>query len=306
MSRRRSTTVRRESADNPRALVVCGPTASGKSGVVDGLTGGITEALGLEVPSIVVDSMQVYRELPVVTNQYRERPARLTGIVPVSEEWTVARHRAAAESEIHSTDGPFVLDAGTGMYLNAILFGVELAPKVSEETRAEAVSRVAQEANPRRESRRVELELAGADERGSIWDGDLRYATSLLYIRPSRDELDRRIQQRSRRIVRDGTGEVAEVLRRWRDSGVEPNDSVKQSVGFKELALYVAGEASLEWVEEKINTRTRRLARRQMRWFDKLCDSLPESAGITVAERADGEEAEKAVSYMRGMIGLWS
>ncbi len=253
--------------------------------------------------------MQVYRELPVVTNQHRERPARLTGIVPVSEEWTVARHRAAAEAEIRAADGPFVLDAGTGMYLNAILLEVDLAPRVPGEIRAEAVSRVeeaggevGEKANPRREARRIELDLAGAEERRSIWDGGLRYTTSLLYIRPPRDELDLRIRQRARRIVRDGAEEVAEVLRRWRDLGVEPNDSVKQSVGFKEMALYVSGEASLEWAEEKINTRTRRLARRQMRWFDKLCDSLPESAGVTVAERAGGE---KATGYMRGMIGLW-
>jgi tRNA dimethylallyltransferase len=286
---------------------VCGPTACGKSGVADGLAGGVCEASGLEVPSIVVDSMQVYRELPVVTNQYRERPAKLTGIVPVSEEWTVARHGKATEAEIRKAAGPFVLDAGTGMYLNAILLDLDLAPKVPEDLRAEAASRVSEiesseGANPRREARRVELELAGAEQRGSIWDGGLRYATSLLYVRPPREELDHRIRLRSRRIIRDGAEEVAEVLRRWQELGVEPNGSVKQSVGFKEMALYVTGEASLEWAEEKINTRTRRLARRQMRWFDKLCGSLPEGTEIVVSEGADTDEA---ASYVNGMIGLW-
>lgn len=281
---------------------MCGPTASGKSGVVDRLAGGLAETGGVQAPAIVVDSMQVYRELPVVTNQFRERPAELTGVVSVAEEWTVARHRAAAEGVIRTTDGPFVLDAGTGMYLNAIVLDVDLAPKVSEEIRAKAERRAGSGDDPRREARRIELEMAGAGDRGSIWGGGLRYPTSLLYVRPPREELDRNIAERSRRIARDGAEEVAEALRRWRELGVEPNDSVKQSVGFREMVAYVGGEASLGWAEERIKTRTRRLARRQMRWFDKLCASLPEGTETVVAESPEGE---KAISYMRGIIGLW-
>lgn len=277
-------------------MVVCGPTASGKSGVVDRLAGEI------EAPSIVVDSMQVYRELPVVTNQHRVRPAELAGVASVAEEWTVARHKAAAEEVIQSAKGPFVLDAGTGMYLNAIILDVSLAPKVSEEIRAEAERRAGAEENLRREARRIELEMTGAGERNSIWEGELRYVTSLLYIRPPREELDRRIAERSEHIARHGADEVAEVLRRWRDLGLEPNDSVKRSVGFQEMAAYVNGEVSLEWAEEKISTRTRRLARRQMRWFDKLYKTLPEEAETVVAEDPKGK---KVTSYMSGIIDTW-
>lgn len=282
--------------------MVCGPTASGKSGIADRLGGEIESKSRLAAPTIVVDSMQVYRDLPVVTNQHRERPAELVGVASVAEEWTVARHRAAAEAVIRATEGLFLLDAGTGMYLNAILLDIDLAPKVPKSVRAEAERRAGAEANSRREARRLELEMAGTGERGSIWDGALSYPTALLYVRPDRDELDRNIAERSRRMVRDGAEEVAGVLRRWRESGMEPNDSVKQSVGFREMAAYVSGEASPEWAEEKINIRTRRLARRQMRWFDKLCESLPEGARATVAENP---AEEKAVSYMRGIIGLW-
>lgn len=282
--------------------MVCGPTASGKSGLVDHLGSEIECKSGLAAPAIVVDSMQVYRELPMVTNQPRERPAELVGVASVAEEWAVARHRAAAEVVIRATEGPFLLDSGTGMYLNAILLDIDLAPKVPEAVRGEAERRAGAEANSRREARRLELEMAGAGERGSIWDGALRYPTALLYVRPGRDELDRNIAERSQRIVRDGAEEVGGLLRRWRESGVAPNDSVRQSVGFREMAAYVSGEASLEWAEEKINVRTRRLARRQMRWFDKLCEGLPEGAQVTVAE---GPEGEKAASYMRGIIGLW-
>jgi hypothetical protein len=42
------------------------------------------------------------------------RPAELVGVVPVSEEWTVARHKDAVEDIVDGLDVPFVLDAGTG------------------------------------------------------------------------------------------------------------------------------------------------------------------------------------------------
>jgi tRNA dimethylallyltransferase len=246
--------------------------------------------------------MQVYRELPVVTNQFRERPAELAGIVPVDEEWTVARHRDAARGIMDSTEGPVILDAGTGMYLNAIILDLEMAPKVSEEIRSEAESRAVTGGNPRREARRMELDIAGAEERGSIWSGGLKYPTTFLYMRPERQDLDVKIAERSRRIARDGVAEVCEVLDRWRDLGVEPNESVKRSVGFREMASYVRGEETIQWAEDRINVRTRRLARRQMRWFDKLCQSMPEGVDVLVTE---SPEEEKAISYMRGMIEPW-
>ena len=246
--------------------------------------------------------MQVYRELPVVTNQSRDREAELTGVASVFEDWTVARHRQAAERVIRRAQGPFALDAGTGMYLNSIILDVDLAPKVSDEVRAEAVRRTGAEDNPRREARRIELELAGMDKRGSIWDGELIYQTAMLYIRPEREELDRNIAERSRKIARDGAEEVSEVLRRSRELEMAPNDSVEQSIGFREMAAYVRGEATLQWAEQKINSRTRRLARRQMRWFDKLRESVPEEARVEVCE---SPRSEKAASYMRGIIEAW-
>jgi tRNA dimethylallyltransferase len=160
--------------------VVCGPTASGKSDLSDALAERITEVYGLYAPALVVDSMQVYEELPVITNQARRRPAELVGIVPVTEEWTVARHRDRAAEIIEATETPFVLDAGTGMYLNAILLDVPLAPKVPREIRTQATQISVGAQNPRRAARAKELELAGAPARGSIWDGDLRYATTLI------------------------------------------------------------------------------------------------------------------------------
>src|SRR5918998_817764 len=122
-----------ESNEKRKALVVCGPTAAGKSDLADTVAETLSEAYGAHATTIAVDSMQVYRELPVITNQPRARPAELVGIVSVAEEWTVARHRGRAEETICSLPShvPFVLDAGTGMYLNALVLDVDIAPRVS-------------------------------------------------------------------------------------------------------------------------------------------------------------------------------
>ncbi|MDP8951585.1 MAG: hypothetical protein M3N18_05000 [Actinomycetota bacterium] len=248
----------------------------------------------------MVDSMQAYREIPLITNQARARPAELVGVVSVAEEWTVARHKRRAERIIAALapDLPFVLDAGTGMYLNALVLDVPLAPKVPLRVRAEAEELAAEALNPRREARREELRLAGAPERGSIWGGGrLPYDAAFLYLRPERNDLDRNIKDRSLKIVREGGAEEAKKLA---ESGPEPNPSVREAIGVREMLLHVAGALSINEAEEAIAARTRRLARRQIRWFDKLARSLPQTAHVLVAENPDDERIEHLMHATMG------
>jgi tRNA dimethylallyltransferase len=261
-----------------KALVVCGPTASGKSELSDALAEVLTDAYGRHVPTLAVDSMQVYREIPTITNGARRRPAELVGIVSVAEEWTVARHKARAEEIIEGLETPFVLDAGTGMYLNAMLLDFPLAPRVTAGTRRLAQTITAGSPNPRRASRAKELELAGAPDRGSVWNGEIRYETALIYLRPNREVLDAAIANRSRRIVREGLEEAAKLR------GVAGmSASVRDSIGVRELIEHLDGETTLEAAGGQISTRTRQLSRRQIRWFDKLVRTLKGRADITVA-----------------------
>jgi tRNA dimethylallyltransferase len=269
-------------ATTRRAIVVCGPTASGKSGLSDALAEGLTGTHGSHVHTLVVDSMQVYREIPTITNQARRRPAELVGTVSVSEEGTVARHAALAQVIIEGLDLPFVIDAGTGMYLNAILLDIPLAPKVEASVRRLAQRRTASAPNPRRAARAEELELAGAFGRGSIWEADLRYDTTLVYLRPTREALDAAICSRSQRICRDGRAEAAKLLEMAREGAV--NASVRSSIGVRELIAHLEGKMTILEAENRISTRTRQLARRQIRWFDKLARTLKGRANLTVAE----------------------
>ncbi|PLS85941.1 MAG: hypothetical protein CYG60_09890 [Actinobacteria bacterium] len=281
-----------------RALVVCGPTAAGKSFLADGLASALSEARGDWVPTLVVDSMQVYREIPETTNQRRERPAELVGISSVEDEWTVALHKERAEGLIADlAEGlPFVLDAGTGMYLNAIVLGIPLAPKVPPPVREEAEKTSRGAANPRRSARAEELRLTGATERSSVWSGQPLYGSSFVYLRPPRDSLDLRIAERSASIARRGVEEGRALLK------LGPNPSVRRAVGPREMMLLAAGEISAGEAEERIAARTRRLARRQMRWFDKLMRTLPERTDKKIVE---GHEGAKLKHIMHDIIGSW-
>ena len=263
--------------------MVCGPTAAGKSELADALAEAVSEELGDAVPTVVVDSMQVYRGLEKISNQARRRPAELVGGVPVTERWTMARHRDATEAVVGASGGHFVLDAGTGMYLNAILLGTPLAPPVPDEIRDRAQREAAGAQNPRRASRERELAIVGVEERGSIWDGEPNYRTRVLYLRPERAALDRRIALRSRKIAEEGLEEAA-VLKRMVGAEEDVNPSVLESVGVRELLDVLAGRLSLAQAEERLAARTRRLARKQLRWFDKLARTLEGRASILVSE----------------------
>ena len=255
----------------------------GKSALADDLADRLDGAHGPGTSVVVVDSMQVYEGLAEITNQARRRPAELVGVVPVTERWTVARHKEAAEALISPQDRPVVLDAGTGMYLNAILLDVPLAPEVPEDVRHRAAHATAGETNPRRAARELELRMVGAGPRGSIWDAPPRHDVTLVYLRPDRHAVDAAISRRSALISRRGQ-EEAEVLNDMLSRRVPVNPSVLEAVGVEEMLGYARGETRIQEATERIEVRTRRLARRQMRWFDKLARALSGKAGILVTD----------------------
>lgn len=103
-------------------LAIFGPTGSGKSAVA--------EALAERIPAEIVsaDSMQLYRGLPILTNQ---SPARLVGIWPLDHEASVAEYQAlahAAIDEILAARRTPIVVGGTGLYLRAALSDLSLPP----------------------------------------------------------------------------------------------------------------------------------------------------------------------------------
>lgn len=279
---RRSCPIRNPSG---KAIVVCGPTASGKSDLSDAISDGISDSYGKSATTLVVDSMQVYREIPETTNQGRRRPAEMVGVVSVTEDWTVAHHREMSRWILAHTDIPFVLDAGTGMYLNALLLDMQLSPKVDANTRNRAKILSKGAVNPRRASRDIELDIAGTERRGSIWDGDPIYEMMVLYIRPDREVLDSNIEQRSIHIIQNALPEAGLIYEMLR-SGTIINPQVIGAIGIREMLDVISGTLTKREAHTRIATRTRQLARRQMRWFDKLARTISGRAAVEVVTSA--------------------
>src|ERR1051326_1548586 len=112
-------------------IAIFGPTASGKSAVA--------EALAQRIPAELVsaDAMQVYRGLPILTNQ-SEYPTRLVGIWELDHEASVGEYQElahAAIDEILQAGRTPIVVWGTGLYFRAALADLALPPAVPPETR---------------------------------------------------------------------------------------------------------------------------------------------------------------------------
>ena len=166
-----------------------------------------------------------------------------------------------------------------------------------------AAQRLAEGAgNPRRAAREAELLLMGTPERGSIWSGRLRYEAAFVYLRPPRNVLDDNIARRTVSIVRGGLVEAQGLLAQ-EAAGSPPNPSVREAVGVKEMMLLAAGATTREEVRKRIYVRTRRLARRQMRWFDKLVRSLGEDRFVVAETPAEARSVASKSHIMHDIIG---
>jgi tRNA dimethylallyltransferase len=278
-------------------FAVFGPTASGKSAVAEALA----DRLGTEVVS--ADAMQVYRGLPILTNQ-PERPTRLVGIRDLGEEMTVGAYAALAHEaidELVTAHGAAVVSGGTGLYLRAALAELRLppepAPGVRERWEAfydrdpaaahatlterdpEAAARVHPH-DRRRVVRALELADAGASlapESDRLWTEETRRPTLIVGLDLAADALERRIETRTDEMFRRGVvEEVASAL------AGPVSRTAEKALGLREIAELPASEARTRLV-----ARTRRYAAYQRKWMRRIPGIVMIDANRPPTEVAD-------------------
>ena len=299
-------------------VALFGATALGKSEVADVLAG----LLGAEV--VVADSMQVYRGLPVVTNQSavgHGARRHLVGFVEPQREFTVAEYAARAHEVIdglRAQGRAVIVEGGSGLYLRAALGDLSFAEPSDPALRAELEARWARDpdglldelrrldpetlarldaANPRRVIRALEGVLGRGgplpeDERGHLWHEPERYPHQLVALVPDddREELRRRIAQRvDEMLARGALDEVA----RARAAG-PLSRTVRQAIGVRELCAVLDGELTREEAAARMTARTRALARRQLTWMRKL----PRAALVPAAGRPADAVAADVLSLL--------
>ena len=110
-------------------IVICGATATGKSGLA------LQLAQRLEGQILSADSRQIYRELDIGTAKPSQKeqalvPHHLLDICDPTETLTLAQYQEKAQSLIYSLPSPLLLVGGTGLYLKSIVKGLKI-PRVS-------------------------------------------------------------------------------------------------------------------------------------------------------------------------------
>lgn len=265
---------------------IFGPTASGKSRVAET----VAAALGGELVS--ADAMQVYAGLPILTNQ---SPARLVGIWPLSTEASVGEYLPlahAAIDEILEEGRTPILVGGTGLYFRGALGELELPPPPAPGARerwgavydrdpAAAHARLAELDPPaaaavhvndrRRVVRALELVEAGASLSGDeLWRFEPRHPTLIVGLDPPKEELERRIVERTRAMFDAGVqDEVRAAL------AAPISRTARKTLGLDEVAKLPREEAI-----EAIVVRTRRYAAYQRKWMRRI-------PGLVIVETAD-------------------
>lgn len=270
-----------------RPLVIVGPTASGKSALA------MEAAREIGAAEIVsVDSMQVYEGMGVGTAaptpaEQAEVPHHMVGIIDPADEFTAAEFQAAAAAALEGIRGRGctpILVGGSGLYVRAVVDGFNIPgryPDVRARLESEsdttalhsrlseldpvAAARM-QPTNRRRVLRALEVTLGSGAAFSSYGPGVGHYPPSsftMVGLRWPMSALDDRISIRLRRQVGDGFLEEVRAL-----AGGRPlSRTASQALGYRELLAHLDGGTGLEEALERIAVRTRRLARRQMRWF---------------------------------------
>lgn len=272
-------------------LVILGPTASGKSA----LALSVAERVAGQILS--VDSMQVYRGMDVGTAKPtadEQRRVRHHGIdlVEPDETFTVARFVELADQTIADAKRrgvPLVAAGGTPLYYKSLFeglfegpaadaalrerLGAEPAERLHE--RLKSVDPVAAERihlnDRKRLTRALEVyELTGQPI--SSWqtewsDGTPRHQAIWFGLHWDREELNRRINARTRQMMLSGwLEETRALLNRYG----RLSKTASQAAGYQHLIDHLQGRLTLDEAVEQVKISTRQLARRQVKWFRRF------------------------------------
>ena len=264
-------------------IAIVGPTASGKSS----LAMRVAERMGGEIVS--ADSRQVYRGMDIGTAKptIEERariPHHLVDIVDPGERYDVLRYQRdgrAALAGIRTRGRVALVVGGTGLYVRALLDGLELAslphdPEVRARLESEdpatlherlramdpnAASRV-DPRNRRRLVRYLEVATIAGGPVPRVRGAPL--AALRIGLRPPREVLVAAIERRVRGMVAQG---VLEEARSLVARGIDPRLPSMSAHGYVHWAALLRGEIDLETAIARTARDVRAYSRRQMTWF---------------------------------------
>ena len=280
--------------DKPKVIVICGPTASGKTAL------SIELAKKINGEIISSDSMQIYKYMNIGTAKPTQEEMQgiqhyLLDFVEPNQRYSVAEYKKDAENAIEKilSKGKIpIVVGGTGLYVDSLIYGIEYQDiKLDEEYRKELEKRVeaegleelyneAQKIDPqsiekisRNDKKRILriLEIYKATGKNKTEQeiesrkNGVKYDYKVFAINMEREKLYERINMRVDIMIENGLiEEVENLLEKYNEF-----PTAMQGLGYKEVVEYLQGKTSKEEMIEKIKRETRRYAKRQLTWFRK-------------------------------------
>ncbi len=275
---------------NFNGIILYGATASGKSSLGLELLNKISNAI-----IVNADSMQVYKEIPIITAQPQSLLRHyLYGIISVGDDdFSVARWLEMISKTIHQNIIPIII-GGTGMYINSLLNGLTVIPsipiKINEkilkdiktfgvhaiQQRLSSVDPISAARRSKNDSQRIARALEVFEHTNktiSEWHtNNHKYVDVINYmkiwVRPDRSNLYSRINERFITMIQNGALEEVECL-----INKFPGIKYPKAIGLEQIIQYLNGNASKDDTITLSQQLTRNYAKRQETWFkNKLSD----------------------------------
>lgn len=281
-------------AERRRAILIAGPTASGKSAAA------LELAQALDGLIVNADAMQVYAELEVLSarpapDDLRLAPHRLFGHVPARQAYSVSRWLADASEALDEAWGQgraAVVVGGTGLYFRSLDQGLADVPDVPGEIRARWRRALAERGS---QALHEELSIRAPDEGRRLRPSDgQRIARALevleatgeplgihhargaatsalagadvtrIAIVPDRDALYRRCDARLVQMIEEG---ALDEVKRLMALELDPALPAMRAIGVQALSRYLTGEIDLGEAMRIAQRETRNYAKRQLTWL---------------------------------------
>jgi len=276
--------------ENKLLVVLCGPTASGKTAVA------VELANSLKTEILSADSRQFYMEMKIGTafpsdEQLAMVPHHFIGHLHVTDNYNVSRFEKDALDRLDvlfNTYPVVILTGGSGLYLHAVCEGIDILPDPDPELRAELKELLATRGiealqeklleldpvycqvidmnNASRLVRALEVCITTGLPYSSLRNQKPRprqFTVLKLGLELDRNELNQRINERVDQMLARGWLDEARDLYKFRDC------NALNTLGYKEIFEHFAEKMFYRDAVEKIKTNTRRYAKRQMTWFRK-------------------------------------
>ena len=279
--------------DKKKVIVICGPTASGKT------------SLGIQIANLVngeiisADSMQIYKDMDIgsakpTTEERSQAIHHLVDFVDPDRRYSVADFKKDAESkikEILEKNKVPIIVGGTGLYVNSLIYNIHYNEvetdleyrkmlenidvkdlyKMAEGIDSDALKKIAS-TDRKRISRILEIYHSTGKTKTELEKEsrhEPEYDYKIFVLNMDRQKLYDRINLRVDLMIKDGlVDEVKRMLEKYSEF-----PTAMQGLGYKEIVDYLNGNCSLDEAIEKIKLETRRYAKRQLTWFRSYDDA---------------------------------